>query len=326
MIQLCRDLARLAEGAGGGGAEQGDEEGEQRDGDDRRGDHAEPGGADGGQILIRGTDTGHPAEFPDQRGDGQDDQPGDHVCLEHDAAEGGERDRGSRPGQRRPLAGQAGIALLRVVVPRGPAGRGFRLGHRRAEASRTTAETTAMPAIVAARTQGMIDLGSGSPRRSARWLRTHSAYATTASTAPRTMSGTPSRWRPIGTPGKGGSSWTMPSPATTSASAVRLQARNVRSLANVNLGSGSVPSWSLATARGRSVASSPDHDMCPGSPHQCAVGSLAPILPVTHVTSPPGPPGPGLARHPETSYTCSITITPEVSGSSASKMCGTSPG
>jgi len=50
-----------------------------------------------------------------------------------------------------------------------------------------------MPAIVAARIHGMIDLGSGPPRRSARWLRTHSAYATTASIAPSTISGTPSR-------------------------------------------------------------------------------------------------------------------------------------
>src|SRR5262249_53625389 len=57
-----------------------------------------------------------------------------------------------------------------------------------------------------------------------------------------TISGTPRTRRPHGTPGNGGSNWTTPSPATTSASAVRLQARNVRSLAKVNLGSGSVPS------------------------------------------------------------------------------------
>ena len=36
------------------------------------------------------------------------------------------------------------------------------------------AEMIAIPVIVAARIHGMIDRGSGSPRRSARWLRTHS--------------------------------------------------------------------------------------------------------------------------------------------------------
>src|ERR1700728_2824476 len=52
----------------------------------------------------------------------------------------------------------------------------------------------------------------------------------------------PRTCRPHGTPGNGGSSWTTPIPATTSASAVRLQARKVRSLAKVQRGSGSVPS------------------------------------------------------------------------------------
>src|SRR5262249_56928971 len=84
--------------------------------------------------------------------------------------------------------------------------------------------------------------GGGRPGGGARWLWTHSPYAPTATTAPNTISGTPSTCRPHGTPGNGGSSWTTPRPATTSASAVRLQARNVRSLAKVNLGSGSVPS------------------------------------------------------------------------------------
>src|SRR5579859_818135 len=77
-----------------------------------------------------------------------------------------------------------------------------------------------------------------------RWLLVHSRYAVTANAAPNTISGRPSTCRPHGTPGNGGSNWTMPSPATTRASAVRLQARKVRSLANVNRGSGSVPSSS----------------------------------------------------------------------------------
>ena len=105
--------------------------------------------------------------------------------------------------------------------------------------------------MTAASSRGMTDRGSGWPCRSARWLLTHSLYAATATTAPNTISGTPSTCRPHGTPGKGGSSWTTPRPATTSASAVRLQARNVRSLAKVNLGSGSVPS--SAGSRGCSL-------------------------------------------------------------------------
>src|SRR5690242_4571710 len=114
--------------------------------------------------------------------------------------------------------------------------------YRSAETSTTTAAMTAITVTTAASSCGMIERGSGWPCRSARWLLTHSLYAATATTAPNTISGTPSTCRPHGTPGKGGSNWTTPRPATTSASAVRLQARNVRSLANVNLGSGSVPS------------------------------------------------------------------------------------
>jgi len=90
----------------------------------------------------------------------------------------------------------------------------------------------------------------------ARWLLAHSIYAVTATMAPNTMSGTPSKCRPAGTPGNGGSSWTIPSPATTRASAVRLQARKVRSFANVNRGSGSVPS-SSGSGSGESATPAP---------------------------------------------------------------------
>src|SRR5215813_11088944 len=114
--------------------------------------------------------------------------------------------------------------------------------YRSAEISTTTAAMAAITVMTAASSRGMTDRGSGRPCRIARWLRTHSPYAATATTAPNTISGTPRTRRPHGTPGNGGSNWTTPSPATTSASAVRLQARNVRSLAKVNLGSGSVPS------------------------------------------------------------------------------------
>src|SRR6266540_6817503 len=59
--------------------------------------------------------------------------------------------------------------------------------------------------------------------------------------SPRMISGTPTMWRPPGIPGKGGSSWVMASPATTSATAVRFHARKVRSLAKVKRASGSTP-------------------------------------------------------------------------------------
>src|SRR6266545_1244535 len=59
--------------------------------------------------------------------------------------------------------------------------------------------------------------------------------------SPNTISGTPTTWRPPGIPGKGGSSWVMASPATTSARAVRFHARKVRSLAKEKRASGSTP-------------------------------------------------------------------------------------
>src|SRR6266568_542939 len=67
---------------------------------------------------------------------------------------------------------------------------------------------------------------------------------------PRTISGTPTMWRPPGIPGKGGCCWVMASPATTSATAVRFHARKVRSLAKVKRASGSVPPSCLLRPRG----------------------------------------------------------------------------
>ena len=111
------------------------------------------------------------AEAPDQRDDREDEQAGDHVVLEHDTADGGEGYRRPRPGQRRALERQAGVAILGFARP--GAGR-LVIGHRSAETSRTIAEMIAIPAIVAARIHGMTERGSGSPRRSARWFRIHS--------------------------------------------------------------------------------------------------------------------------------------------------------
>ena len=115
------------------------------------------------------------AELPDDRGEREDDQARDDVGLEHRAADGAETDRGPRPGQRRALVRQAGVRFLRVVgwlsLSLALAGRP---GHRTAEMSSTTAAMIAIRVTVAARIHGSTDLGIGSPRRSACWLRTHS--------------------------------------------------------------------------------------------------------------------------------------------------------
>src|SRR6266508_3959766 len=76
--------------------------------------------------------------------------------------------------------------------------------------------------------------------------------------SPRMISGTPTMWRPPGIPGKGGSSWVMASPATTSATAVRFHARKVRSLAKVKRASGSVPPSCLLSSRIACLAD-PEH-------------------------------------------------------------------
>ncbi len=50
--------------------------------------------------------------------------------------------------------------------------------------------------MVADSRRGRMDRGSGSPRRIAVWFRFISQYAATAITAPSTISGTPTMWRP----------------------------------------------------------------------------------------------------------------------------------
>src|SRR5450756_556512 len=193
-------ITTLAEGSGGGTAEERDDEAEQRHHRDRDRDDEQPGRAHGGQgggrqTGLRRAAPGHPAELPDHRGDRQDDQAGDHVHLEHGAAKSGERYRGPRPGQRCALPAQARVALFGIVTRQLAFLSVLTVlrTHRRADTSRTTAEMSAIPAIAAARIHGMNDCGSGSPRRSREWLRTHSASATTASTAPSAISGTPRR-------------------------------------------------------------------------------------------------------------------------------------
>src|SRR5215469_7836462 len=147
------NYARLAvQRARDGGAEHGDEQGEQRYPHDGDGDQANARGADDGQPAGRRTDSRQLAEAPDQRDDREDDQAGDHVVLEHDTAEGGEGYRCPRPGQRRALERQAGVAFLDIarhgfarlwVALPGVARIGA--GHRSAEISRTIAEMIAIP-------------------------------------------------------------------------------------------------------------------------------------------------------------------------------------
>ena len=80
----------------------GDGQGDQGDGHDRRGDQSDPAGAMVGQAT----------EPPDHRGGGQDEQPGDDVLPQHDGADGGERECCPGPGQRGPDPGQARVGVL----------------------------------------------------------------------------------------------------------------------------------------------------------------------------------------------------------------------
>src|ERR1700722_16803956 len=75
------------------------------------------------------------------------------------------------------------------------------------------------------------------------------------------MSGVAMTERPHGTPGKGGSNCAIASPAAMSAREVRLQARNVRSLASVNLASGSLPAGCWPAALWSGAALSPGSEV-----------------------------------------------------------------
>src|SRR5215469_14784267 len=123
---------------------------------------------------------------PDERDHGHDGDPERHVHLEHRDADGGERDRGTYPGQPGPFLGQARIAVFGIVGQR-------HRSYLAADSSKTTADMTAMAAMVTVRITGRNDRGTGLPLRSARWLRTHSTYPATATIAPSTISGTPIR-------------------------------------------------------------------------------------------------------------------------------------
>ncbi len=94
-------------------------------------------------------------------------RPGGGIGLEDGAADRREGDGGPGPGQLGSLPCQAGLEVLGIV------GR----CHQRlstADSKTTTAATAPMAVIVTARIHGSTERGSGSPRRSARWLRAHS--------------------------------------------------------------------------------------------------------------------------------------------------------
>src|SRR6266542_4126659 len=96
--------------------------------------------------------------------------------------------------------------------------------------------------------------------------------------SPRMISGTPTMWRPPGIPGKGGSSWVMASPATTSATAVRFHARKVRSLAKVKRASGSTPSSLWVVSSRIACLADPEHQhaVLLGGAEQLVAGVLGP--------------------------------------------------
>src|SRR6266542_618861 len=208
-----------------------------REGGDRHQDHGDSDQEKrAATITLSSLETGwQAAESPDQHAHGQYGGAYRGRSLDHRGTQGPERECGPGPGQLGSLPREPGIQVVHLL------GGILGQGHRSTADSRTTtAATAAITVIETARRPGRREWGSGCPRCSARWFRPHSTQPTTDRRAPRTISGTPSARRPHGTPGNGGSSWATASPATTRASAVRLQARKVRSLAKVNRASGSV--------------------------------------------------------------------------------------
>src|ERR1019366_2720970 len=201
--------------------------------------HAGDGYGDQQQVpgpgMSRTSRAGQPAKLPDQGAEDQDRDSRVRAALEERAAQRRERDGRPVPGKLSSLPGQPRIGVLDVVSRR----------HQccvTPDSRASAAAASPMTAMVTARIQGSRERRSGSPRGSARWVPFHSRELITATAEPRRISGVPMMCRPQGTPGKGGSNWTMASPAATRASAVRLQARKVRSLAKLTRASGSASS------------------------------------------------------------------------------------
>ncbi len=180
-----------------------------------------------------------PAEEPDQRGEARTARPTIRSR------------RGSRRRQRRRRArsGPRPAGPSRARPGRGPgAPAPPRAGHWPTDISTTTAAATAMAVITTARIRAAPSAAAACHGRAP------PGYGATPGRRSRTP---PRRTRSAGGRGCAGprahrgrrQQLTMPSPATTRASAVRFQARNVRSLARVNRASGSIPASGAAEPR-----------------------------------------------------------------------------
>ena len=108
-----------------------------------------------------------PAQPPDDRGHGENRQPDQRVVLEDGGPDGGEADRGARPGQFGPLLGQPWGAVLGAVAGRAQ-------GVLTPDTRAITAAARPMAVMAMARIWGRWERGSGRPWRSACWLARHS--------------------------------------------------------------------------------------------------------------------------------------------------------
>src|SRR5450631_960649 len=156
-------------------------------------------------------------------------QPGTQTGVDHNQRHHDEgcSDGGALPGQRRALSLKAGTLRGRA--------------HRRVSSTRLRnsimAARTMTPPASTLRARGA---GNALPIRRALSPRVHPATARQASRAPPTHEAAPIRAVHLGTVDRLVTEMTA-TPAATSAKAVRIQARAVRSLARLDRGSGSSP-------------------------------------------------------------------------------------
>ena len=108
-----------------------------------------------------------PAQPPDDRGHGENRQPDQRAVLEDSGPDGGEADRGARPGQFGPLLSQPWRAVLGAIAGRAQ-------GVLTPDTRAITAAARPMAVMAMARIWGRWERGSGRPWRSACWLARHS--------------------------------------------------------------------------------------------------------------------------------------------------------
>ncbi len=145
-------------------------------------DERYPGHDDGDQqqAPVVGFRTDGPprqaADCPHQRARGQDENADGWGLFEDRTTQGRQGDGRAGPGQLGSLPGEPGIHIFHFLGGHGVRVLGA-LGGRHFSAADTrtsTAATAAMVAIEPARIRGSGERRSGSPRRNARWLRSHS--------------------------------------------------------------------------------------------------------------------------------------------------------